>query len=293
MVTSLPRGIRLKLDQTLAQWPRWRCEQPLPFAPRVQECLRGGLSNYSVLVAAGEQRFVVRIDGINPRTHGLNRQTEWRVLNRASERRLAPTPRYFNPELGAMVCDYLAPDQQQPLHIADLAGLLREIHTLPAIHIRLDLRERILRYERQLEQTTALPGLTEFHPKIMQLLEDSCRQSTTTAVCHNDLLRANRLYSAGKIVALDWEYAAMASPWYELAVIIAGDALCHRDQEELLHGYLQRDADAIERQLVDSYACIYRYLELLWYMCSGPAAGTRELLEAKTGELARSLGAIC
>ncbi len=85
-------------------------------------------------------------------------------------------------------------------------------------------------------------------------------------LCHNDLLRANRIYSAGRLWALDWEYCAMASPWYDIAVVINGDSLSAPDADALLNAYLGRAPHAEERDTLHQYGCIYRYLELLWYL---------------------------
>jgi len=96
MVTALPGNIRLKLEQTLAQWRQWKVDPPIHHAPTVVSRLSAGLSNFSVLVEADRQ-FVVRIDGIKPSAHGLNRQGEWRSLSAAHRAGLAPRPCYFNP----------------------------------------------------------------------------------------------------------------------------------------------------------------------------------------------------
>ena len=85
MPPTLPRSIQLKLEQTLAQWPHWRCAPPLTAAPDVVAVLSPGASNFSILVTSCGQQFVVRIDGVNPAINGLNRQTEWRALQAAHD----------------------------------------------------------------------------------------------------------------------------------------------------------------------------------------------------------------
>jgi len=267
MTLALPRNIQLKLEQTLAQWPRWHCAPALTSAPEVVRVLTQGVSNFSVLVQA-EQHFVVRIDGLNASTHGLSRQTEWRTLEAAHRAGLAPAPRYYNPELGSLVCDYLSPDESQVSPIADVARLLRDIHRLPARHHRLDLGERILRYEKQIEHQGRALGedLRDYRLKVTALLQAMSRQPGDRVLCHNDLLRANRIYSAGRLWAIDWEYSAMASPWYDIAVVINGDSLSAPDTEALLNAYLGRAADEREWDMLHQYGCVYRYLELLWYL---------------------------
>jgi thiamine kinase-like enzyme len=281
MVTALPGNIRLKLEQTLAQWRQWHVDPPLAHAPTVVSRLSAGLSNFSLLVEAGRQ-FVVRIDGINPSAHGLNRQGEWRSLSAAHNAGLAPRPCYFNPELGSLVCDYLTPDGQQPVDVKDIAKLLHDIHQLPARHHRLDLAERILSYEKRLahRHPTRTTELVAYARVVSEILVSISTDQQPLVLCHNDLLRANRLYSAGKLYALDWEYSAMASPWYDLAVVVAGDNLGPNDTDKLLQAYTGRQRTASEQQLIAQYGCVYRYLELLWYLTQdSPVLDETELQE--------------
>lgn len=267
MASPLPRHVQLKLEQTLAQWHQWQCQSTLKRAPAVVNILNAGIGNFSVLVESDRQ-YVVRIDGLNPAANGLSRQTEWRTLHEAHRAGLAPRPCYFNPELGSLVCDYLSHDKEQEPHLSDVAQLLRAIHQLPARHHRLDLAERIRRYEKILEQghNNAENGVMMCHDRIMTLLLEVNDPLTAAALCHNDLLRANRLYSGGKLWALDWEYCAMGSPLYDLAVVIHGDSLSPDEATELVDIYLGRPADSATQDRLYGYGCIYRYLELLWYL---------------------------
>jgi len=267
MATSLPGNIRLKLEQTLAQWRQWHVDPTLSRAPKVVARLSEGLSNFSVLVEANST-FVVRIDGIIPSAHGLNRQGEWRSLSAAHRAGLAPRPCYFNPELGSLVCEYLRPDEQQPVDVDDVAQLMRDIHQLPARHHRLDLAERILSYEKRLahRHPARATKLAAYSQDVSELLRAVGTNQQPLVLCHNDLLRANRLYSGGKLYALDWEYSAMASPWYDLAVVAAGDNLEPDATYQLLESYSGSPPTAAKIQLVKQYGCVYRYLELLWYL---------------------------
>lgn len=267
MLQSLPRTVRLKLDQTLAQWPQWSCAPVITRAPTIVKLLTAGISNHSVLVESG-QHFVIRIDGFTPATFGLCRQTEWRTLQDAYAAGVAPRPCYFNPDLGVLVSDYLPLDEARDLDVADIARLLQRIHRLPPRHHRLNLADRILHYEKQLKHMGRTSGdaLRQHSEEVARLLEELGRHPGESVLCHNDLLRANRIYSGGKLWAIDWEYCAMASPWYDIAVIVNGDALAEHQSEALLCSYLGRAANDRERVTLYRYGCVYRYLELLWYM---------------------------
>jgi thiamine kinase-like enzyme len=290
MVAALPGNTRLKLEQTLAQWRQWDCEPALSAAPVMVSILAPGLSNCSVLVESG-RRFVVRVDGINPAVHSLNRQGEWHSLRAACEAGLAPAPRYFNPELGSLVCDYLEPDEEQPAAVADIARLLRGIHRLPARHHRLDLAERLLSYEKHLahRNRSQAQRLAPLRERVAEVLAGCDGAAQPQVLCHHDLLRANRLYSGGRLFALDWEYSAMGNPWYDLAVVAAGDAMAAAEVELLLAAYLDRTASDAERLLVLRYACVYHYLEILWYLALDRPGLDEGQLQARVALLAEKL----
>jgi thiamine kinase len=291
MVKTLPGNIALKLEQTLSQWSHWQCTPALTYKPRIVRQLSPGLSNYSILVS-GEQEFVVRLDGLNPALIGLSRGAEWRALQLASAIGAAPGPRYYNPELGALVYDYLAPQGPAGPEIDSIAALLRKIHLLPPVHFRLDLAERLLRYEKHIEHRRRAPHpvLLSCREPVLGLIEEHNARNSAPVLCHNDLLRANRLWCAGSLWAIDWEYCAMGSPWFELAVISVGDALSPTETETLLSGYLGREPSSAERRQLSENQSIYRYLELLWFAAMDDARErARQITEARIQDLQRGL----
>ncbi|MDZ7784483.1 MAG: choline kinase family protein [Halioglobus sp.] len=292
MTPDLPESIRLRLRQTLDQWRCWRCDPPLAAPPRAVAWLGHGHSNFSVRATAQQRQFVVRIDGINPAHHGLNRRAEWRSLQSAHAAGLAPCPRYFNPDLGSLVYDYLPADRSQPERVEDVGRLLRAIHRLPPRRHRLDLGERVRHYERLVERNRyPLPDeLTATGAEIAALTTRAAREDPAQTLCHNDLLRSNRLYSGGRLFALDWEYCAMASPWYDLAVIAHGDELGETAAAQLATAYLEREPTDAEQMRLRHYGCIYRYLALLWYLATGREAIADKNANRQHRELRELLG---
>ena len=286
MLQSLPNNIRVKLEKTLAQWPQWKCDPAITRAPTIVRALTCGISNFSILVESG-QHFVVRIDGFKPSRYGLCRQTEWRTLQAAHNVGLSPHPCYFNPDLGSLVCDYLSHDAAQGLDVADVARLLQKIHRLPPRHYRLNLAERNLRYKKELKRQGRAPGnlFQQHDEQVSRLLNEINKHPGETVLCHNDLLRANRVYSTGKLWAIDWEYCAMASPLFDIAVIVKGDALPANAVEEFLVAYLGRAPNDWERATLHRYGCIYCYLELLWYETLETPTLDQLALEKKSSEL--------
>jgi len=274
MVAALPPNIQLKLEQTLSQWQHWRCEIALPYRPKLVSRFDSGLSNYSLLVEA-QQQFVVRIDGTQSILNGLSRTAEWTVLLAAHKAGLAPCPRYFNPDLGSLVCDFLPQEASSHDNISTTAALLRRIHQLPTVHHRLDLHAKIIHYERQVKQRSSdqTQIISAAHEGILRLTATLAKNNEAPVLCHNDLLAANRIYSGGAMKAIDWEYCAMGSAWFDLAVVAIGDELNNTQKSELLSAYLCHPADQCQIANFEQNCIAYQYLELLWYLANRPDAG--------------------
>jgi thiamine kinase len=219
MVSSLPQSVRLRLEQTLAQWRHWT---PAPDKqPLVLEVFADGLSNTSVRVGAGSRDWVVRIDGIAPAKIGLNRSAEWRALRLAAVAGLSPLPVYQNPQLGVLVTRFHPPDAAPPENRRDLlatAELLRSIHAMPRLKFRLDPLDRARRYLHLLGTDRPPEGLVRACERLAQ-------GAPEPVLCHNDLLRANRLWSAGTVMALDWGHQSDYTLWADWRSLSRNDPL--------------------------------------------------------------------
>jgi len=257
MVGALPPAVRLKLDRTLARWRRWRggpASKPVATGRP-----GGGASNVSVVVGATNGRWVVRIDGVDPPRLGLSRDAEWSAMERAAERGLAPRPVYRDPDLGVLVYEYLDADIASDANgdIEAIGGLLRAIHALPPIEYRLDPLDRARRYLGLCGNGT--PSRT---------FVDACRRLSsapgTAALCHNDPLRANRIPRGGRLLAIDWEYAAMGDPMFDLAAIVEGDGLTEEQARQLLESWLDAPARNRHRERLADNRLVYRELSRLW-----------------------------
>ena len=258
MVEALPGSVRLKAAEALKQWQHWRVRPAAK--PQVIGLLSGGRSNTSLKVSDGQSAWVLRVDGVDPKRLGISRTAEWRTLDHAATSGLAPAPVYFNPSLGVLICEFCEPDVEATQTIDSLATLLRAIHTLPPVKLRLDPLQRARRYLEALGERELPTALVE-----------ACNalEPRTPVLCHNDLLAANRLASGGQWLAIDWEYVAMGDPLFDLAVIIEGDGLTE-DAAQALHSAWLGDApDTGEQDRLAQQRIVYRELAGLWERAMG------------------------
>ena len=114
--------------------------------------------------------------------------------------------------------------------------------------------------------------------------------SHTAVLCHNDLLRANRIVNQGMLRAIDWEYCAMGNRWFDLAVVCVGDSLSKAQIEELLSSYLSMEPNPDEQRALEQHIIVYRYLELLWFCAlDDPQERKKQLTNARFSLLDKSL----
>jgi thiamine kinase-like enzyme len=55
--------------------------------------------------------------------------------------------------------------------------------------------------------------------------------------CHNDLLNANFIHDGERLRIVDWEYAGMGDPWFDLGNFAVNHELDEAGEEELLAAY--------------------------------------------------------
>jgi len=135
----------------------------------------------------------------------------------------------------------------------------------------LSLPERIAHYERSLHKR-----IDDHTRDCIDLFSQSARHyareleagDPRPVLCHNDLLPPNLVRSGGRLWALDWEYAAVGSRWFDLAVVCAGENLDVQAGSALAGRYLGRPPTPAESRLLQYARLSYAYLELLWYLAN-------------------------
>tara|TARA_R110000772_G_scaffold58393_1_gene132156 strand:+ start:82584 stop:83477 length:894 start_codon:yes stop_codon:yes gene_type:complete len=253
-------------------WWRWSDSQPVIIKP-----LLGGLTNLNYLISVKRELFVLRKNSPISEALNLNRSAEAKALNRADEAGLCAPLIYYDDQHQYMVSRYLG-DKIWSVSIDHdlslLAKLLRGIHKLPSIDADLNVEHKISCYWQAIDanaiftrELKSLDSAVDAHITSAKALNNG------HVLCHNDLLSSNLIINEKHtLYAIDWEYAAMSDPFYELAVVIEGNCLNAQQQESLLVNYLDRQITQEDWQRLHHWKIIYGYLCILWYgvqHCSG------------------------
>jgi thiamine kinase-like enzyme len=86
-------------------------------------------------------------------------------------------------------------------------------------------------------------------------------------LCHNDLNSTNIL-DTGSLYLIDWEYAAIGDPYFDLATIIQHHGLVEGQVECLLAAYKDRVSDE-DRHHLRRYCTLYDRVLVLWLLAIG------------------------
>jgi len=247
-----------------ADWPQWSHSKPVLIRP-----LLGGLTNKSYLISANNNEMVLRRNSAISGALNLNRDTEAEALTLADSVGLCAPLIHYDSDLQYMICRYVHGQHWRAdgAGIIALAKLLRRIHQLPAVSGKLDIADKATSYWQAINTDAPfandLRGLAD---TVGSHIASAKSFNTEPCLCHNDLLLENLIAADdGKLYAIDWEYAAMGDPFYDLAVIVEGHELGQQQQQLLLAEYLARPGVKEDWQRLRHWRVIYGYLTVLWY----------------------------
>lgn len=243
-------------------------------APEHASLLGGGKTNHNVLVIDQGAKFVVRF-GTDIPSHSILRWNELAVTQAAARAGLGPEVRYA--ASGVMVLDYV---DAQPITAADrqgdmvpmLADMVARVHRdvfaqvhgpILGFHVFHILRD----YARQ---------LSPHHPHLGELLQqaahlDQAVGPSEMVLGHNDLLAGNILWGAGRLWLIDWEYAGLGNPLFDLGGIASNNGFDLAEERVLLESYYNRPLEDALWRRYSAMKAASLLRETLWSMVSEQA----------------------
>ncbi|HEY7590933.1 MAG TPA: phosphotransferase [Candidatus Limnocylindrales bacterium] len=189
--------------------------------------LSGGITNrnYLVSVAGAPDRYVIRMAGNDTHLLGISREVELAATVAAAGVGVGPEVVAFVRPEGYLVTRFIdgsplpIEDARRPEQLARVADALRRFHEGPAIP-GLFIPLRIVEVYRALalERGVRMPPEYELAHAIGRRIELALLAAATELrPCHNDLLNANFIDDGRRIRIVDWEYAGMGDPFFDLA----------------------------------------------------------------------------
>ena len=236
--------------------------------------LSGGITNRNFLVsgAPGGARFVVRLAGNDTHLLGISREVEHAATVTAAGVGVGPEViAYLRPE-GYLVTRFIEggpipePEMRQPARLRAVGTTLRRIHDGPAIP-GLFVPFRIVEAYRALalSRDVAIPPEYELAQSIARRIELACLMAPIEMrPCHNDLLNANFIDDGTRIRIVDWEYAGMGDPYFDLGNFSINHELDPAQDAILLSAYLGDTPSAALAARLTLMRVVSDFREAMW-----------------------------
>jgi len=217
---ELRGALRDDLTSALRRLPELAAGE-LTFMP-----LSGGITNRNFLVtgAADGAKYVIRLAGNDTHLLGISREVEHAATVAAAGVGVGPEVLAFVRPEGYLVTRFIEgrpipePEMRTPQRLRAVGETLRRIHDGPAIP-GLFVPFRIVEAYRALALSRGVPIPPEYD--LAQAIARRIELAFLTAPvelrpCHNDLLNANFIDDGSRIRIVDWEYAGMGDPFFDL-----------------------------------------------------------------------------
>jgi thiamine kinase-like enzyme len=238
---TLPGELRAELTQAMQRVPELAGHE-LDFAT-----LSGGITNcnFLITVAGARDRYVLRLAGNDTHLLGISREVEHAATVAAAGEGVGPEVIAFLRPEGYLVTRFIvgSPVSCEAVHrpqtIRRVADSLRRIHDGPAIP-GLFVPLRICEAYRALARARGvpIPPAYELAAAIGRRIELALLSNPLELrPCHNDLLNANFIDDGARIRIIDWEYAGMGDPFFDLGNFSINHELTPREDELLLAAY--------------------------------------------------------
>ena len=209
--------------------------------------LSGGITNRNFLVTATgvSERFVLRLAGNDTHLLGISREVEHAATVAAAGVGVGPEVVAFVRPEGYLVTRFIVGEPvsdaavHRPETIRRVADSIRRIHDGPAIP-GLFVPFRIVEAYRALAMARGVPIPPAYHLSmaIARRIELAFLENPVELrPCHNDLLNANFIDDGERIRIVDWEYAGMGDPFFDLGNFSVNHGLSPDEDAVLLAGY--------------------------------------------------------
>jgi thiamine kinase-like enzyme len=209
--------------------------------------ISGGITNRNFRVDASgtADRWVIRLAGNDTHLLGISREVEHAATVAAAGVGVGPEVTAFIRPEGYLVTRFIVGSPvsdeavRRPETLRRVADSLRRIHDGPAIP-GLFVPLRICDAYRALAAARGVPIPPEYDQAaaIGRRIERALlADPIELRPCHNDLLNANFIDDGARIRIIDWEYAGMGDPFFDLGNFSINHELTEAHDRILLEAY--------------------------------------------------------
>jgi thiamine kinase-like enzyme len=110
------------------------------------------------------------------------------------------------------------------------------------------------------------PQIRKKHDSLLSTLNVFTQDKTPSRFCHNDLVASNCVFSSEQVVLLDWEFAQINNPWFDLVSIIYYLKLNKSHAQRFLNTYQTDLGSSFEQNIYYATLCAVVWIDTLWHL---------------------------
>lgn len=185
--------------------------------------LSGGITNRNLRVDIGKDSFVLRKGGKGAGLLGINRKNEHQISAIAARLGIGAPIIYSLPHRNLQVTRFILGKTMSPRSAASPRMLKRIVQSIKRVHNGPKFPgvfspfETVRAYHRlAAKHKVSFPPILKKALALMDQIEEAVGPATRLRPCHNDLLAGNLIDDGRRVRIIDWEYAAMGDPFFDL-----------------------------------------------------------------------------
>lgn len=208
---------------------------------------------------------VIRLDFLCAGRLAVDRENEFALLKSIQYLDLAPKALYVDPSNGILIWEYVlgaeiifdSADTKQS--IGSLGKCLRTIHSIDIPENSTDIFSNSMSLYHELLRDTADAYLFK---KASNLYNELLNDDVSKVLSHNDLHKKNILWNDA-FYFLDWEYAGMNHPCFDIASLVRSFQLSKKEVHELSIGY-SFNTKLFNQEKIKKWIEFIEYLDEVW-----------------------------
>src|SRR5215208_93360 len=235
--------------------------------------LDGGITNRNYRVNFGGDEYVVRLPGKDTNLLGIDREAERLATKQAAALGIGPKVAAMFEEPPCLVTCFVegreltSAELREPALLAEVSYGLRAFHEsgleLPTdFHVHDVVRDYAeVARTRGGDLPEAFDEAFARAGEIVAAVSDHPEHAPRPN--HNDLLAANFL-GGDHIVIVDWEYAGMGDPFFDLGNFAVNNELTDADEDHLLEAYFREPATPRRNAGLKLFRFMSDFREAMW-----------------------------
>lgn len=237
------------LQARLKDWQTWGLEAE----PRLVRTFTAGKNHQTALIESAAKQYVLKIFN-GPSEIAIQAQ-QW-----AGQLGLSPAIIYAEEQLAIMALVHDSGESEQS--ISSVAKSLCVLHNAPEPQWP---RFNLLSFCDQY-LANAATHIQQWHTELLPGLQLFVADTTSWCACHNDLVRENCLFDGKQIQLIDWEFAMLNNPWFDLAAVIFYFELDQQQTKQFLSSYREGWELKVDEAIVQAAKLAVLWCDLLWHV---------------------------